>query len=48
VDDNASQDLKDAVAYAEMVMSYVKDGSGTQDMIDNAVARLKAFYEKEY
>jgi hypothetical protein len=26
----------------------VKDGSGTQDMIDNAVARLKAFYEKEY
>jgi DUF1680 family protein len=47
VGDEAPQDLKDAVAYAEMVMSYVKDGSGTQDMIDNAVARLKPFYEKE-
>lgn len=36
-----SKDLKDAVAYAEMVVSYVTDGSGTSDMIDRAVKQLK-------
>lgn len=33
--------LREAVEYAEMVMKYVSEGSGTRDMIDTAVARLK-------
>ncbi len=33
---------KQAIAYAEMVISYVSDGSGTADMIDNAVKQLEA------
>lgn len=34
--------LKETIAYAEMVVKYVSDGSGTHDMIDNAVSRLKS------
>ncbi|MBO4802512.1 MAG: glycoside hydrolase family 127 protein [Bacteroidaceae bacterium] len=33
---------KEAIEYAEMVVKYVSDGSGTQDMIDRAVQQLKA------
>ncbi len=33
---------KEAVDYAEMVVKYVSDGSGTMDMIEKAVAKLKA------
>ena len=32
----------DAIAYAEMVIRYVNDGSGTHDMIQRAVNQLKA------
>lgn len=34
--------LRSAVAYANMVVRYVTDGSGTTDMIRTAVARLRA------
>lgn len=40
-DESSSKELKDAVAYGKMVMRYVTDGSGTKDMINNAVKRLK-------
>ena len=33
--------LTEAIAYAEMVVEYVGDGSGTRDMIETAVARIK-------
>lgn len=33
--------LKEAIEYAEMVVKYVADGSGTHDMIGTAVERLK-------
>lgn len=33
--------LKEAVDYAEMVVRYVSDGSGTQDMITRATRQLK-------
>ncbi|WP_348525020.1 beta-L-arabinofuranosidase domain-containing protein [Parabacteroides sp. PM6-13] len=33
--------IADAIAYAEMVTAYVIDGSGTHDMIQNAVEKLK-------
>lgn len=33
--------LKEAIEYAEMVVKYVSDGSGTQDMIDRAVNQLR-------
>lgn len=36
-----SAELKDAIEYAQMVMKYVTDGSGTHDMIQTAVERLK-------
>ena len=38
---NPSAQLKEAVEYAEMVVKYVSDGSGTQDMIDRATRQLK-------
>ena len=41
VDESTEPALKEAVEYAEMVMKYVADGSGTRDMIDTAVNRLK-------
>ena len=34
--------VKEAVAYAEMVVAYVTDGSGTKDMIERAESQLKA------
>ena len=37
----ASTKLKEAIEYAEMVVKYVSDGSGTQDMIERAVRQLK-------
>ena len=38
---NPSKDLKESIEYAEMVVKYVSDGSGTMDMIEKAVKRLK-------
>ena len=38
---NPSAKLKEAIDYAEMVVKYVSDGSGTQDMIDRATRQLK-------
>ena len=38
---NPSSKLKEAIEYAEMVVKYVSDGSGTQDMIDRATRQLK-------
>ena len=40
----SSKPLQDAVEYAEMVVNYVSDGSGTHDMIERALTRLKAEY----
>ena len=37
-----TDEVKEAIAYARMVYSYVEDGSGTHDMIRNAENRLKA------
>ncbi len=31
-----------AISYADMVIRYVSDGSGTKDMIERAVRQLKA------
>ena len=39
---NPSKQLKEAIEYAEMVVKYVSDGSGTLDMIEKAEKRLKA------
>lgn len=36
-----SETLLDAIKYAEMVISYVNDGSGTKDLIQKAIERLK-------
>ena len=33
--------LTEAMEFAQMIVDYVSDGSGTKDMIDNAVERLK-------
>lgn len=40
-DDNTSEELKDAISYGRMVQKYVTDGSGTHDMINAAVGKLK-------
>ena len=32
--------LRQAIEYAEMVVKYVSDGSGTQDMIDRAARQF--------
>ena len=40
-DDNTSEELKEAISYGRMVQKYVTDGSGTHDMINAAVAKLK-------
>lgn len=34
-------ELKEIIEYAEMVVKYVSDGSGTIDMIRNAEERLR-------
>lgn len=36
-----SPDVKEAIEYARMVVSYVNDGSGTHDMIQNATEKLR-------
>ena len=36
-----SQQLRDAIDYAEMVVKYVSDGSGTADMIERATRQLQ-------
>ena len=36
-----SSDLQKAIDYADMVVSYVGDGSGTHDMIQKALTQLK-------
>lgn len=41
VDETSSSSLKEAVEYGEMVVKYVTDGSGTHDMINTAVERLR-------
>jgi len=38
---NKSDELRSALRYADMVVRYVNDGSGTHDLIDKAVTRLK-------
>lgn len=38
---NKSTQLREAIDYADMVISYVNDGSGTHDLITKALARLK-------
>ena len=38
---NKSTELREAINYSDMVISYVNDGSGTQDLIDKALKRLK-------
>ena len=40
---NPSEELKAAIDYAEMVVKYVSDGSGTMDMIEKATNMLKKF-----
>lgn len=36
-------ELRDALRYADMVVRYVNDGSGTHDLIEKAIERLKPF-----
>ena len=36
-----STELREAIQYADMVVQYVKDGSGTRDLIAKATQRLK-------
>ena len=38
---NKSTELRDAIDYADMVVQYVNDGSGTRDLIGKAVDMLK-------
>lgn len=40
-DENTNKELREAIEYGRMVMKYVTDGSGTHDMINAAVAKLK-------
>ena len=42
---NKTTQLREAINYADMVISYVNDGSGTHDLIEKAVTRLKAANE---
>ena len=44
--DNANTDVKEAIDYAEMVVKYVSDGSGTLDMILRATEQLKKALNK--
>lgn len=45
-DENTSKELRDAISYGMMVQKYVTDGSGTHDMINAAVKRLKKAMEQ--
>ena len=40
-DSTAPESMRKAVDYGQMVVRYVMDGSGTKDMINAAVERLK-------
>lgn len=44
-DANSDKELFEAVEYANMVMKYVTDGSGTHDMIKTAVEKLRKAME---
>ena len=37
---NKTTELREAIDYADMVVQYVNDGSGTHDLIDKALTRL--------
>ena len=41
IDEKSPSELREAVEYAEMVKKYVTDGSGTHDMINTAVDKLR-------
>ena len=38
---NKTTELREAINYADMVVQYVNDGSGTHDLIDKALKRLQ-------
>ncbi|MBQ2069583.1 MAG: hypothetical protein II467_01480, partial [Bacilli bacterium] len=38
---NKTTELREAINYADMVVQYVNDGSGTHDLIDKALHRLQ-------
>ena len=38
---NKTTELREAIDYADMVVGYVNDGSGTKDLIAKAIDRLK-------
>ncbi len=40
---NKSPELRSALRYADMVIRYVNDGSGTHDLINKAIERLRPF-----
>lgn len=44
-DESSPDALRKAVAYGKMVVRYVSDGSGTKDMINAAVGRLRKAIE---
>lgn len=44
---NKSNELRAALRYADMVVRYVNDGSGTHDLIEKAINRLKEFQNKK-
>ena len=39
---NKTTELREAINYADMVVQYVNDGSGTHDLIEKAIRRLNA------
>ena len=41
-----NENIKQSLEYAEMVVKYVSDGSGTKDMISEAEERLRAVLKK--
>ena len=38
---NKTTELREAINYADMVVQYVNDGSGTHDLIEKATKRLE-------
>ena len=45
-EDNPTPAITEAISYADMVVKYVSDGSGTIDMIKNAEKRLNKLFTK--
>lgn len=39
---NKTTELREAIDYAEMVVQYVNDGSGTHDLIEKAINKFGA------